>query len=170
MRPSANPDMMVNPAGKTHANGTKVTLSKYISNSGNLNFEDWGRPISNTDMSDFLFGIIFEVHGVYMVNFSSSYAVESLIKWTNDEEDSGYRHKDRLYGWRVFTDPKMNWNGNPTYGEFTSYLIKLMGYNKSMGSTKLAVFTNDTIKSFAIGGNTSANAKITWEQAATLRV
>ena len=64
----------------------------------------------------------------------------------------------------------MNWSANPTYGEFTSYLIKLMDYNKSRSSTKFSAFTKDTIKSFAIGGDTGANAKITWEQAATLQL
>jgi len=44
-----------------------------------------------------------------------------------------------------------------------------MDYNKSRSSTKFSAFTNDTIKSFAISGDTSANAKITWEQAATLQ-
>ncbi|MPN27336.1 hypothetical protein SDC9_174767 [bioreactor metagenome] len=44
-----------------------------------------------------------------------------------------------------------------------------MDYNKSKSSTKFSAFTNDTIKSFAISGDTSANAKITWEQAAALQ-
>ncbi len=73
------------------------------------------------------------------------------------------------YAWGVFTDKNMNWSANPTYGEFTSYLIKLMDYNKSRNSPRFSAFTNDTIKSFAISGDTSANAKITWEQAAALQ-
>ncbi|PHV71375.1 hypothetical protein CS063_04815 [Sporanaerobium hydrogeniformans] len=168
MRPAENPKMMVKPAEKTYPDGAKAILSEYIPYLKNISFEDWGRSINNMEMAELLDGVFFTL-GLY-----GPYSEENLLKWNsdipNDKLNSMLIGKiDRLYGWRVFTNPNMDWRGVPTYGEFTSYLIKLMDYNKSKSSTKFSAFTNDTIKSFAIGGDTSPNAKITWEQASTLQ-
>ncbi len=169
LRPSENPDMVANVLEYT--NGTYVTLRHHPSHAASnaiLSFEDWARPINNSEMAELIFDVMVEVHGAWIVQFSSNFAKASPINWTNDKDDTSWFAKDRLYGWRVFTDPKMKWNANPTYGEFTSYLIKLMNFNKGVSDPRMAAFTKDTIKSFGIGGDTSANAKITWEQASTL--
>lgn len=168
MRPAANPKLMVMPAEKTYPDGAKAILSGFIPYLKNISFEDWGRNINNMEMAELLDGVFFTL-GLY-----GPYFEENLLKWTsdipNDKLNSMLIGKiDRLYGWRVFTNPNMDWRGVPTYGEFTSYLIKLMDYNKSESSTKFSAFTKDTIKSFAMVGDTSPNAKITWEQASTLQ-
>ena len=162
MRPAANPKMMVNPGEKNYPDGSKVILSELIPGIRNITFEDWKRPISNMEMAG-LFAGVFKV-------LDYNYPEESPVKWTTERINTAALGAiDQCYGWRVFTNPKMNWSANPTYGEFTSYLIKLMDYNKGKSSPKMSPFTNETIKSFAIVGDTSANAKITWEQAATLQ-
>ena len=162
MRPSENPKMMVFTPEKSYKDGARVTLTQLVANVSNVRFEDWGVPVSNTEMAQ-LFSGVFN-------NLSKYYPEESPVKWTNERITThGQAAIDQCYGWRVFTNPNMNWSTNPTYGEFTSYLIKLMDYNKGQVSRKVAPFTKDTIRSFAIGGDTSANAKITWEQAATLQ-
>ncbi len=168
MRPAGNPKLMVMPAEKTYPDGAKAILSEYIPYLKNISFEDWGRSINNMEMAELLDGVFFTL-GLY-----GTYFEENLLKWTSDIPNDKLNSMligeiNRLYGWRVFTNPNMDWRGVPTYGEFTSYLIKLMDYNKSQSSSKFSVFTNDTIESFAIGGDTSSNAKITWEQASTLQ-
>ncbi len=168
MRPAENPKVMVMPAEKSYPDGAKVILSEYIPYLKNINFEDWGRTINNMEMAELLDGVFFTL-GLY-----GPYSEENSLKWTSDIPNDNLNGTliariDRLYGWRVFTNPNIAWRGIPTYGEFTAYLIKLMDYNKSQSSTRYSAFTNDTIKSFAIGGDTNPNAKITWEQASTLQ-
>ena len=167
MRPSENPKMMVRPAEKEYPDGTGVVLSEYIPNYTDITFEDWSRPISNAEMAGFFYDA-FSILGYHYPAEGPKDLHESLRKEGGQAEE--FRGSIVIcYAWGVFTDKNMNWSANPTYGEFTSYLIKLMDYNKSRSSTKFSAFTEDTIKSFAISGDTSANAKITWEQAAALQ-
>jgi len=158
MRPSENPKMMVRPAEKGYPDGAGVVLSEYIPNYADITFEDWSIPISNAEMAG-LFWDAFSILGYHYPAEGPKELHESLLRGSIV----------LCYAWGVFTDKNMNWSANPTYGEFTSYLIKLMDYNKSRNSPKFSAFTKDTIKSFAISGDTSANAKITWEQAAALQ-
>lgn len=167
MRPSENPKMMVRPAEKGYPDGAGVVLSEYIPNYADITFEDWSIPISNAEMAG-LFWDAFSILGYHYPAEGPKELHESLRKEGGQAEE--FRGSIVLcYAWGVFTDKNMNWSANPTYGEFTSYLIKLMDYNKSRNSPKFSAFTKDTIKSFAISGDTSANAKITWEQAAALQ-
>ena len=163
LRPAENSKMMVMPTEKNYPNGAKVGLSELIPGIRNITFEDWSRPISNTEMAG-LFASAFSALEYY-------YPEESPVKWTNERINTPALDAiNKCYGWRVFTNPNMDWSANPTYGEFTSYLMKLMDYNKSKSSSRFSAFTKDTIRSFAISGDTSENAKITWEQAATLQL
>jgi len=161
MRPSENPKMAVVMSGKGYTDGARVILTERFADS-NVRFEDWGVLVSNAEMAQLFSGVLH--------NLGNYYPEESPVKWTNERITTYWQNAvNQCYGCRVFTNPNMNWSANPTYGEFTSYLIRLMDYNKGLVSRKVAPFTMDTIKSFAIGGDTSANAKITWEQAATLQ-
>lgn len=167
LRPSGNPKMMVRPAEKGYPDGAGVVLSEYIPYSADISFEDWSRPISNAEVAGF-FWDAFSMLGYYYPAEGPKGLHESLRKEGGQAEE--YRGSIVLcYAWGVFTDKNMKWSAHPTYGEFTSYLIKLMNYNKGRNSVKFSAFTKDTIKSFAISGNTSANAQITWEQAAALQ-
>ena len=167
MRPSENPKMMVRPGEKGYPDGTGVVLSEYIPNYTDITFEDWSCPITNAEMAG-LFWDTFSILGYHYPVDGSKDLHDSLRKEGGQAEE--YRGSIVLcYAWGVFTDKNMKWTANPTYGEFTSYLIKLMDYNKKRSSPKFSAFTKDTIKSFAISGDTSPNAKITWEQAAALQ-
>lgn len=167
LRPSENPKMMVRPAEKEYPNGAGVVLSEYIANYTDITFEDWSTTISNAEMA----GLLDEVFN----SLGYDYPVDSQRDFYERLRNEGGQAWElrgaimRCHSWGVFTDENMNWSASPTYGEFTSYLIKLMNYHKSRFSPKWPLFTNDIIKSFGISGDTSANAKITWEQAAALQ-
>ena len=76
MRPAENPKMMVMPTEKNYPDGAKATLSELITGIRNITFEDWGRPISNTEMAG-LFASAFSALSYY-------YPEESPVKWTNE--------------------------------------------------------------------------------------
>ncbi len=167
MRPSENPKIMVRPAEKGYPDGAGVVLSEYIPNYTDITFEDWSRSISNAEMA----GFFYEVFSILGYHYPAE-GPKDLYESLRNEGGQAWELRGGImicYGWGVFTDKNMNWSANPTYGEFTSYLIKLMNYHKSRHNPRWPLFTNDTIKSFAISGATSANAKITWEQAAALQ-
>ncbi|MEA5084907.1 MAG: hypothetical protein VB018_12300 [Lachnospiraceae bacterium] len=61
---------------------------------------------------------------------------------------------------------KFNAAGNLTYGEFSEFIIKLSVYmDKYYYDGNLGILNESGIKKFLIGGDTSASAKITKEQA-----
>lgn len=127
---------------------------------------EWTKTITNDDMATLLVGIMNDIYGDWSVQYSSIFTKDrSTVSWKLEDNDDNWYVKDRLFRWGVITDPKIKWKVNPTYGEFTTYLIKLIAFDKKASDGIGYTLTAADIKKFAIGGNTKASAKITKEQA-----
>ena len=96
----------------------------------------------------------------------SGTASQFNVYWDSAESQAVIQ---RLAYWGVVPTGKFDPNSTVTYGEMTNYLYKLMAYDdKYLTEGGRQDFTKADIAKFGIGGNTSANAKCTIEQAKIL--
>ena len=176
LRPPANTKMVVNVSGSGTAVGTPIILWEHSDTPDNARLmlqvliaEDSTKPLTRGYMAG-LFGTILSNGGGgklkdYPGVVNEGFAVSGDIGLPQDSNLSALVWYLRYWG--VFPLEKLNFGSGVTYGEFTTYLIKLMDYyNNSFGSgvAKPFVLTKDTIKKFALenfGQNTDPNAIMT---------
>lgn len=160
-----------------------VTPDPVIRNWKNT-WEDWVKPITREDMAVLLVEYTMtQMHGAWVVKFSlpGAFTGADGLEFSDvkGSADNIYWFQiGRLLYWGVVPigDGKFYPNAGVTYGEFTDTLIKLMAYDKKQGTQGAGPdwikgypnFTRATIDSFNVGGDTSANAKITMRQATIL--
>jgi len=130
---------------------------------------DWTKPITRGDMVYLLFGEIFGGSAPYKDEMPFHKEVQFTdIKFNEiiDGKNIGAAAYFLADMGVIPGDVKFNASVNLTYGEFTEILIKLAAYiNKYTYDGNLGVLTKIDIEKIALGGDTSAGAKITMEQA-----
>lgn len=129
--------------------------------------EDWTKPVTRSFVADLLVGIMSDIYGAPSVRFSLPITIKDT--GSNPLTDTNDYEANRLAYWGVVPTGKFNPSSTVTYGEMTNYLYKLMAYDdKYIAGGGRQDFTKADIAKFGIGGNTSANAKCTIEQAKIL--
>ena len=108
-----------------------------------------------------------DIYGAPSVRYSLPITIKDT--GSNPLTDTNDYEANRLAYWGVVPTGKFNPSSTVTYGEMTNYLYKLMAYDdKYIAEGGRQDFTKADIAKFGIGGNTSANAKCTIEQAKIL--
>lgn len=129
--------------------------------------EDWTKPVTRSFVADLLVGIMSDIYGAPSVRYSLPITIKDT--GSNPLTDTNDYEANRLAYWGVVPTGKFNPSSTVTYGEMTNYLYKLMAYDdKYIAEGGRQDFTKADIAKFGIGGNTSANAKCTIEQAKIL--
>jgi len=84
--------------------------------------EDWTEPVTRSEMSYLLVGIMYDIYGAWAVQFTLPITIKDTGSYpftdTEDFEDN------RLAFWGVVPARKFNPNATVTYGEMTDYLYK----------------------------------------------
>lgn len=131
---------------------------------------DYTRTLTRGEMADLLVGILEEYYGTWSVQFTLPTVTGDEGEYHDLSSKIGFR-PGRLVYWGVadISYFKDNMDKAVTYGEMTSYLMKLMSYEEILhteggGKARIA-FTQNDLNAFGIGGDTSAGATCTYEQA-----
>lgn len=134
--------------------------------------KDWTQPITRAKMAEMIF-LLFR---------DGSAPFEGDMPFYKPEQFDDLKLNQKLDGVNIGAAAhylasmgvipgggNFNAASSVTYEEFSEVLIKLMNYkDKYLYDGNLGTFTQDDIRDFAVGGDTSANAKITLEQAKIL--
>jgi uncharacterized protein YgiM (DUF1202 family) len=178
LRPPANTKMAVNVSGSGTAVGTPIILWEHSDTPDNawlmlqvLVAEDWTKTITRGYMAELLARIMSNGGGESNIKYyppGPGGNQGTMFKGIPENTAPMRRWAvGYLRYWGVFPVEKFDEDVEITYGEFTTYLIKLMDYyNNSFGPgvAKPFVLTKDTIKKFALenfGQNTDPNAIMT---------
>lgn len=130
---------------------------------------DWTKPITRADMVYLIFGSVWGGNEPYSDDMP--FYKEKQFADIKFNEMIGGRNIGALAYFLadmgiIPGGGKFNPSERVTYGEFTEALIKLSAYiDKYRYDGNLGVLSKDDILKFAVGGDTSAGAKITMEQA-----
>lgn len=131
---------------------------------------DYTRTLTRGEMADLLVGILEEYYSTWSVQFTLPIVTGDDGEYHDLSSKIGFR-PGRLVYWGVadISYFKDNMDKAVTYGEMTSYLMKLMAYEESTytegGGKGRTAFTQNDLNAFGIGGDTGASATCTFEQA-----
>lgn len=131
---------------------------------------DYTRTLTRGEMADLLVGILEEYYSTWSVQFTLPIVTGDDGEYHDLSSKIGFR-PGRLVYWGVadISYFKDNMDKAVTYGEMTSYLMKLMAYEEILhtegGGKGRTAFTQNDLNAFGIGGDTSASATCTFEQA-----
>lgn len=131
---------------------------------------DYTRTLTRGEMADLLVGILEEYYSTWSVQFTLPTVTGDNGEYHDLSSKIGFR-PGRLVYWGVadISYFKDNMDKAVTYGEMTSYLMKLMAYEEILhtegGGKGRIAFTQNDLNAFGIGGDTSASAICTYEQA-----
>ncbi|MDD4599519.1 hypothetical protein SDC9_03959 [bioreactor metagenome] len=133
---------------------------------------DWTKPITRADMAEMLF-LLFRNGGAPFEGDMPFYKAEHFTDIKFNQKIGGVNigaAANFLASMGVIpSGGNFNAAASVTYEEFTEALLKLSAYsNKYLYDGNLGALSEADIQEFAVGGDTSAGAKITMEQARIL--